>query len=207
MPRTTALKTLSLEVREKILKAINEHDLPTTEGPRRLIIPDATVRSYIEHYESTSQVEPKKMGGNCQHVLTDEHHDWLLPRIDKKSDTRNSDLFTTVNKLSSSITRHCSAVLKAEPADYNQPGMIRTRREWAQNYIDSGAVSSMLYIDESGSNLHQHVTYGRAKRGGRAIRVVPSVKGGHISYIAAIAAKGFITNFAGQAPTTETLFI
>nr|CDI53219.1 hypothetical protein BN887_05670 [Melanopsichium pennsylvanicum 4] len=140
MPRTTALKTLSLEVREKILKAINEHDLPTTEGPRRLIIPDATV-------------------------------------------------------------------LKAEPADYNQPGMIRTRREWAQNYIDSGAVSSMLYIDESGSNLHQHVTYGRAKRGGRAIRVVPSVKGGHISYIAAIAAKGFITNFAGQAPTTETLFI
>lgn len=63
-----------------------------------------------------------------------------------------------------------------------------------------------VYIDESGFNLHQHISYGRAKRGERAIRVVPSDREHNVSYIAAIGSEGLIADFAHQGSTNSELF-
>ncbi|GAK64096.1 transposase [Moesziomyces antarcticus] len=221
MPRSKS-KTLSLETRTKLLEAINKQNMSVAEASRRLMVPYTTARSFIQHYKETGHVEPKKMGGNREPVLTNEHLDWIQSKLDNKSDIRLADIhndmkraftfdklpsITSIHRAINTKLQYTLKLLRVEPADYNKPSRIQARKEWAQDYVDSGSsLFNAIYIDESGFNLHQHVSYGRAKRGDRAIRIVPSDKGQNISYIAAIGAEGVVADFAYQASTTGKLF-
>ena len=182
---------LSLEIRTRLVQAVNEQQLSIAEAARRLMVPENSACSFLKHYNDTGKIEPKKTGGNRQPVLTEEHLDWIQAQIDKKANVRVSDLHNDIQKAFQFNTKppSCSAIdeaiktklhytlklLKVEPADYNSPERIAARAQWARSFSNSGAsMFNCVYIDESGFNLHQHVSYGRAKQGQCAIRIAPS---------------------------------
>ena len=68
-------KNLSLEIREKLLKAVNEQHLSISEAAHNLMVPRTTAFSFFKHYRETDQAQAKKQGGNRQPVLTQEHLD------------------------------------------------------------------------------------------------------------------------------------
>jgi transposase len=181
-----------------------------------------TARSFLKHYEKTGKLEPKERGGNRRPVLKKEHLEWIQQQLDRKADLRVSDLVADIQKVfhfdkvpcPSTIDhainmqlRYTLKVLKPEPADFNTPSRLNERKEWVHRFTDSGNnMFTAVYVDESGFNLHQNVTYGRAKRGERAVRTVPSNKGKNISYIAAVGAEGLIASHTHQGSTNGRLF-
>ncbi|CBQ70077.1 hypothetical protein sr10056 [Sporisorium reilianum SRZ2] len=186
------------------------------------MVPRTTAFSFFKHYRETGQAQAKKQGGNRQPVLTQEHLDWIQSQLDKRADTRVADLHNDIQKVFTFATPpSCSAInntinnklrytlklLHVEPANYNSPGRILTRQRWAESFIDSGAnMFDCVFIDESPFNLHQHVSYGRAKRGERAIKTVASDRGQNILYMAAIGQEGIIVQWVHEGGTTGKLF-
>lgn len=215
-------KNLSLETCEKLFKAVNEQHLSIAVAAKNLQVACTIALLFFDHFQETGNVAPKKQGGNRRPVFNKEHLNWIQEQIDKKNDMRIADLLDNIKKafpfttlpshtaLDDAVKKKITYTLKllhAEPADYNTPARIQEQKEWAEDFINSGvSLFDCVYIDESPFNLHQHILYGRAKRGQQAIRIVPSDQGPNVLLMAAIGQEGVIALWAHKGGTTGKLF-
>ena len=80
--------------------------------------------------------------------------------------------------------------LETIPAQRNRADVKVSRREFAEwlNDVRNDVDHELIYVDESGFNLHMCRTRGRAVVGNRAVRVVNGQKGPNISCVMAVSA-------------------
>ncbi|CBQ73239.1 related to transposase [Sporisorium reilianum SRZ2] len=195
-------KMLSLETRSKLVQAVNEQRLTVAEAARRFMVPESTARSFLKHHASSSRIKAKKQGGNRHPVLNDEHLQSIQEQLDNKADLRVSDIQQKIQEAFN---------FKKPPSASTINRAINNKLhytlKWAQRFSDSGArMFNAVYIDETGFNLHSHITYGRAKIGMSAIKSVTSDRGKNTTYMAAIGQEEVITNFVHQGSTTNMLY-
>ncbi len=72
------------------------------------------------------------------------------------------------------------------PAPRNTPEAIEVRRNYCVHMARVDR-DTLVFLDESGFNLHTHRRRGRSRIGSHAISTVPASKGGNISLLAAIS--------------------
>lgn len=96
--------------------------------------------------------------------------------------------------------------LKRKPASNFTPELINKRKQFARemNQIQNGRV---VYLDESGFNLHTGVNYGYSPINMDAIRSVPNNRGRNVSLIALFSINGIIAHKSinGAYNTNELL--
>jgi transposase len=103
------------------------------------------------------------------------------------------------------------------PAARNSPEVILLRKTYAQTFHQDLPLDTkdVLWVDETGINLHLRRRHGRALSGLRANLTVPTNRGRNISICGAMSEEGFIAkqvrfgayNAAGFCEFLQTLFI
>ncbi|KII74695.1 hypothetical protein RF11_11393 [Thelohanellus kitauei] len=85
-------------------------------------------------------------------------------------------------------------LVRQVPIARNTPEIIEARFIYSQTYFESIAFSTpeVVYIDETGFNLHIRRRYGRSQRGERAHIVVSNSRGRNISVCAAMNISGLV---------------
>ncbi|CBQ71645.1 hypothetical protein sr00527 [Sporisorium reilianum SRZ2] len=131
-------KRLSMEMRTKLVQAVQDQGLTIAEASRRLMIPDSTAQSFLQHHAANG-IEAKKQGGNCHPVLNDEHLQWIQDQLDNKADLQVSDIqqkiqeafnfkmppsASTIDRVINNKLHYMLKVLKVEPADYNRANRV-----------------------------------------------------------------------------------
>ncbi len=76
--------------------------------------------------------------------------------------------------------------MKHVPVARNTPDAIERRREYCQ-LASTWEENDLIYIDESGFNLHTNRRLGRSRIGVDALLTNPNSRGGNITLIAAIS--------------------
>ena len=80
------------------------------------------------------------------------------------------------------------------PISRNCPATLQARHEYSQRFLGEAPADrrNIVWVDETGFNLHLRRKYGRARRGHNATVVVPNGRGRNISVCAAMSEEGFL---------------
>lgn len=176
----------------KIAKAL------TTEERR---VPTHTVRGVLRLWRQTNRIEPKKRGGTVmkyseeeRKVLADiqnEHHTYTYEQLRKawKERTGSTKKLSdgTINRILKQFDITTKNVYYV-PAERNTPANIEKRRMYAEQAIAWDA-AELLFVDESGFNLHIRRSRGRSTSGTKAVWVAPNARGRNVSIIGVLSPK------------------
>ncbi|CAG8707848.1 7176_t:CDS:2, partial [Cetraspora pellucida] len=145
--------------------------LPIREVAANFQLAASTVQSIIKVFDRKNRIAPKSRGGDKRSILNKQHKEFLEAAIEEESWIFISDLAQKLVDQFSNIQKEYIQKI------YNENINI---------YRD------MVYIDETGFNLHLSKSRGHAHRGQSAIRKVVSNRVKNISVIAAINENGVL---------------
>src|SRR5687767_14723947 len=118
----------------------------------------------------------------------DHHHTYAQLRASWQMKTNNRD---GTKKLSNGTifrilqeNKMTTKQLRNLPMSRNLPQVKAKRKEYCKRMGDLDE-STMIFLDESGFNLHLKRSRGRSKKGERAYQEVPDSKGNNITMVAA----------------------
>lgn len=188
----------SLADRERIIRAANGGDcwlsLAETLG-----IPRATAEYWIK----SGKLVPSKRGGSKPKILIPEYLEHLITCLEEDSQLtlkqmsgilhREFNVTASPTTISRGLDGMVYTVKKVHnmPANMNsQPNLIKRKAyvEKLQQYMEEG--KHLVWMDETNFNLFCRRSYGRAKKGKRAVSVLPCSKGPNIHIIGAISSFG-----------------
>lgn len=165
-------------------------------------VPQANVRAIIRKFETTGRTERLPMGGNNPRKLTRESKDFLVMIVEANPfltlDQINAEFRnqTNINVCRSTIANALDGELitlkiATKDADVNElrntPENIETRAQFANWFINLPPETVIVYVDESGYNIHCRRTQGRALIGRRVRRVVHAQRGQALNVILGIS--------------------
>jgi transposase len=208
------MKKTSQETKDTLYRMVYGQDVPIKNAAEFLGISYATARRILSEIKKKEDYENKEMEVEEERYVVGEDEkrrgaptkmteeilniiDSVIthnPGITLKGISRilNNDHGITLSK--SSVGRgldrlgitlkDCSKVLDR----VNSEDTLRKRREYAEIFINNAPrdPSKLIYIDESGFNLHLRRKKARSRRGTRASVVIPTVRGRNITLILAI---------------------
>ena len=74
-------KPYSLDLRERVVAAVEEGGLSRRRAAARFGVGISTVIAWVRRFRETGSVAPGQMGGHKPKAIRDEHRAWLLERI------------------------------------------------------------------------------------------------------------------------------
>ena len=80
-------KPLSLDLRERVVAAVEAEGLSRHEAASRFGVGVSTAINWVRRFRETGSVAPGQMGGHKPKAIRGEHHDWLAARIREKDFT------------------------------------------------------------------------------------------------------------------------
>jgi len=80
-------KPYSLDLRERVVAAVEKEGLSRHQAAARFGLAVSTVVHWVRRFRSTGSVAPSKIGGYKPKVLRGEHADWLTARCREKDFT------------------------------------------------------------------------------------------------------------------------
>lgn len=80
-------KPYSLDLRERVVAAVEEEGLSRHQAAARFGLAVSTVVHWVRRFRSTGSVAPSKIGGYKPKKLRGEHADWLTARCREKDFT------------------------------------------------------------------------------------------------------------------------
>lgn len=78
----------SMDLRDRVVRAVKEEGLSRRQAAERFSIGAATAISWLDREKTTGSAAPAQMGGYKPRKIIGEHHDWLVWRC------RNGRAFT-----------------------------------------------------------------------------------------------------------------
>jgi transposase len=194
--------------RQKIIHAIFDDGLTTSEAARRFGYPRSTIYAIVKAFENEGRMEQKFRGGNRPKRLSQEHTKWLSDRLSARPDTAVAPLCQELNDhfnfdppvSTASVSRairnqvgYTLKLLRHEPADYNSPERIRMRQAWTQEFLKSTEnIGDVVFVHQADFNLHLVRRFARMPRGQRPVKILPMAKGKNLSMIVAAGKEGII---------------
>ncbi len=203
--RPSQYHTLSNADRENII-SLSINNTSATQIARSLNISRNTVYSVLRTLTKENRVSKKPKGGSKKKYIEQDRK--ILAEIqDQHNEITYSELRekwkdATGNyekKLSNGLIRKILTEEKIttknlyhEPRERNTPQNIEERKKyclWGANVNQN----DIVFLDETGFNLHTHKRRGRSKIGKRATITEPGQRGGNLSLIVALhATRGII---------------
>jgi len=80
-------KPYSLDLRERVVAAVERDGLSRHEAAARFGIAPSTAIGWVRRFRETGSVEPGQMGGHKPRSIRGEHHDWLVGRCRERDFT------------------------------------------------------------------------------------------------------------------------
>ena len=74
------MKPYSLDLRKRVVWAVERHGLPSRDVAARFGVATKTVTAWVRLFRETGTLEPGRVGGHRRRAIRDEHRDWLLRR-------------------------------------------------------------------------------------------------------------------------------
>ncbi len=164
-------------------------------------ITDTAIYGVIRTFRKHNRIESKKNAGRkrkwtdeCQQ-LAEEIQDNCSTKtyrqiLDELFDATGEDfaISTISKKLLNAPVRFTTKTTVRIPIERNTPSLIASRAEYCKEAA-RWEVDEILFLDETGFNLHLARHRGRSRIGTRATVVQPSSKGANITVVAALSPK------------------
>lgn len=80
-------KPYSMDLRERVVEAVEVKGLSRRQAAARFGIGEATAINWLKRLQTTGSVAPGQMGGHKPRTLSGSHRDWLLARCREKDFT------------------------------------------------------------------------------------------------------------------------
>lgn len=80
-------KPYSMDLRERVVAAVEREGLSRHQAAARFGIGVSTAINWLKRKQETGTVEPGQMGGHKPKTLSGQHRDWLLKRCGEKDFT------------------------------------------------------------------------------------------------------------------------
>jgi putative transposase len=77
----------SLDLRERVVAAVEEADMSRRQAAARFGVGVSTVIVWVRRFRRTGSAAPGKMGGYKPKAISGEHHVWLVQRCREKDFT------------------------------------------------------------------------------------------------------------------------
>ena len=77
-------KPYSLDLRERVVTAVEHEGLSRREAAERFDVAPSTVIGWVRRYRQTGSFAPGQMGGHKPKAIRNEHHDWLVARCQER---------------------------------------------------------------------------------------------------------------------------
>lgn len=215
------LVCLTEDVRTRFIQHIQASPGNSLSSAARAFgIPKSTAYDIARRYMLTGQITPKPRGGSRCKKLTLHAEQALFHWVDNSADITlkrlaarlQSSFGITVSEktVSKSLTKsgYTMKLLRTIPIGRNTPEVISARREYAFTFMNEAPSDrrQIIWIDESGFNMHLRRKYGRALAGLRANVVVANSRGYNLSICAAMSEEGLLSHKIHRGAYNSTLF-
>jgi transposase len=77
----------SLDLRERVVAAVEQGGLSRHEAAARYGVAPSTAIGWVRRFRETGSASPGQMGGHKPKTIRDEHHDWLVGRCRERDFT------------------------------------------------------------------------------------------------------------------------
>ena len=197
---------VSDEIRQRLINCVVNNGMKIVDAADLLNVNYSNARAIMQVFYSTGRITSQKKGGRRNVKITDN----VLAAISRWLDENPaltlcqiqqliSDEFilkVSTKTISSSIKKlgYSFKLTRLVPESRNTPESIELRFEYATKFASEAPTDhvKIIYLDETGFNLHLRRKQGRSKKGTRAVIPVQSNKGKNISIAAAIYSMGLL---------------
>lgn len=184
-------------------------------------IPRSTAYDIKRRYDSTGQMTRAAKGGAINTKISSSALQALLDWVDNEADVTLRSLSSKIlaqfgitlsmSTISRVLTKNgfTLKLLRTIPECRNSPDVIAARRCYANELMSNPPIDRrcIIWVDETGFNLHLRRKYGRAPSGLRANVVVANSRGRNISICAAMSEEGFLFHNVHNGAYTAMLFV
>lgn len=80
-------KPYSMDLRERVVAAVEEDGLSRRKAAARFGVSTRTAISWVQRFRETGSVAPAQIGGYKPKAISGEHRDWLVQRCQEKDFT------------------------------------------------------------------------------------------------------------------------
>ncbi|CAG8678754.1 32975_t:CDS:2, partial [Racocetra persica] len=205
--RESKYQNISFEKRKKIIDDVNNKGISIRKVAANYRLAPSTVDDIVKRFDREDQIALKSRGGDKRSILNEQHKEFLRDAIEEEPwlaicdltqkllsrfpDVKLSDrtVFRYVKDLGFTLKR-----LTVVPEGHNTDKTIYERKQYVKKIYDENIniYKDMIYMDETGFNLHLSASRGRAYRRQLAIHEVVSNRGKKISIIAAMNEDGVL---------------
>jgi transposase len=200
-------QAISQDLRDRFLLYIQStNNASVSAAARTFGLAISTAHSILRRYEKAGTTAVLKRGGarigkivpaamRAIESWVNERPDLTLQAICNKL---HEELTITVTKetVSNALTKmkYTIKLLRTIPASRNCPTTVQARLEYAQRFLNEVPADrrNIIWLDESGFNLHLRRKYGRARCGLHANITVANSRGRNISICAAMSEEGLL---------------
>lgn len=172
------------------IKSIVAHFLPR-------VIKRTTVYSVLGKWRTEHRITKKAKGGSPKKytqavidtvlIAQESHAAWTLKQV-RDYVKREHNITPSTSWIAKCLKENgfTTKTIHEVPINRNTPENIAARKSYARE-ASGWEDDELIFIDESGFNLHLHRSRGRARLGDRATICTPSARGGNVTLIAAIS--------------------
>jgi transposase len=210
------MKPYSLDLREKLVRAYDEH----FGSQRRLASLFGVSRSFVERLlqlrRSTGTIRPRPHAGgrkpNCDEAAVEVVRQGLREQADATREELRDRLrqqrgvWVSVSTLSRLLTRLGLPRKKSRSMPPNVTRRGSKRRASSRQWITALDPRRLTFVDESGVNLAMTRLYGRAPPGERVIGSVPQNYGQHVTLLGAVGVQGIQAVMTVEGPMDSDVF-
>jgi transposase len=174
------MKPYSMDLRERVVAAVDRHEGSQRQIARRFDISTSALSRWLRDRRRTGSIAPKPHGGGHPPALDERHREQLRDSVQQQPDATLDELkqrlgvachrmaiWRTLRKLHISRKKK---VLHAQERD--TPRVKRKRRSFRRRLAEV-APKRLVFVDETGADTAMTRRYGRAPIGQRVEGAVP----------------------------------
>jgi transposase len=207
-------------IRRRFVEYFKANDVSISFAARIFDLKESTARSIWKVYLKNGDAEAMKRGRSLPTKMTNTIKELVQLLVDTDPDLTLAQICTKVferlhTTISiSSVNRILTAIgytmklSRIIPEARNSEQQVESRFHYASMFMQERPVErgNIIWLDETGFNLHLRRRKGRSKIGERANVVVPNTQGKNISIVAAMNETGLLSYKAHYGAYTSILF-
>jgi len=198
---------VSQDVRDRFLQCIKTSESTSVSAAARMFgLPISTAHAIARKHDEFCEATSPRVLGRRPHKITQTALTAIAGWIDQRPDLtlhalcskllEAHSITVTQKTMSQALTKigFTIKILRAIPISRNSPDVVVARRVYAQMFLSDAPPDrrNIVWVDETGFNLHLRRKYGRARKGDRASIVVSNSRGRNISVCAAMSEDGLL---------------
>lgn len=207
-------------IRERFIDYVNENAISASAAAAIFAIKKQTAISIWNSYKATGSKMPKRKGGSCATKTSSQVKELVAQLVDSDPDLTLNQICLAVSERLYIVISPSTAsrvlttigytmkITRLVPEARNCEAQIAARYAYANMFIRDCPIERerVIWIDETGFNLHLRRSQGRSLRGTRATVTVANSRGRNISIIAAMSDQGMLHHTAHIGGTNSERF-